>query len=219
MPDTLAHELNNPLNVVNSSLENLSSQHPEIQHSKYMTRAQKGVNRLGSLLASLTEAANLEEALHTEDHELFNLNEMLSLYLEGYRESHPEFSDGFIIQIPEHQVLIKGSPDHIAQMLDKLVDNAVDFNQPGHPVSLSLSVWNQQAIIKVMNLGKTLPQGQEERLFEPMVSIRHTGTVRSHLGMGLHIVRLIVDAHGGTAIARNNEAGNGVVFEVRLPTA
>ncbi len=70
-----------------------------------------------------------------------------------------------------------------------------------------------------MNLGKTLPQGQEERLFEPMVSIRHTGTVRSHLGMGLHIVRLIVDAHGGTTIARNNEAGNGVVFEVRLPTA
>lgn len=219
MPDTLAHELNNPLNVVNSSLENLGTHHPEISDSKYMSRAQNGVNRLGSLLASLTEAGNLEEALKTEHHERFNLNEMLALYIEGYQESHPEFKPGFIIKLPEHQVYINGSPDHIAQMLDKLVDNAVDFSAPGQQVSISLSVWHDEVIIKVMNIGKTLPEEMKERLFDPMVSIRPTGTVRSHLGMGLHIVRLIVDAHGGTATARNNEAGNGVVFEITLPTA
>jgi len=219
MPDTLAHELNNPLNVVNSSLENLNSQHPEIVRSKYMQRAQNGINRLASLLASLTEATNLEEALRTEAHERFNLNEMLGQYLEGYQESHAEWRPGFIIKLPEHQVLIDGNPDQIAQMLDKLVDNAVDFSSPDQPVSLSLSVWNQQAIIKIMNVGKCLPQDMEERLFDPMVSIRPSGTDRTHLGMGLHIVRLIVDAHGGTATARNNEASNGVVFEVRLPVA
>lgn len=217
MPDTLAHELNNPLNVVNSSLENLNSSHPEIAHSKYMTRARKGVDRLGSLLASLTEARNLEEALETENYEIFNLNEMMSLFIEGYQESHPQFRQGFITQLPEHQVMLKGSPDHIAQMLDKLLDNAMDFCTPDQPVSLSLSIWNQQAIIKVMNIGKTLPEGMEERLFDPMVSLRHTGAERSHLGMGLHIVRLIANAHSGTVVARNNEAGNGVVFEVRLP--
>ena len=219
MPDTLAHELNNPLNVVNSSLENLGTHHPDISESKYMARAQNGVNRLGSLLASLTEAGNLEEALKTEGHERFNLNEMLSLYMEGYQESHPEFKAGFIMKLPEHQVYINGSPDHIAQMLDKLVDNAVDFSAPGQQVSISLSVWHNEVIIKVMNIGKTLPEEMQERLFDPMVSIRPTGTVRSHLGMGLHIVRLIVDAHGGTATARNNEAENGVVFEITLPTA
>jgi signal transduction histidine kinase len=219
MPDTLAHELNNPLNVVNSSLENLGTHHPDISESKYMARAQNGVNRLGSLLASLTEAGNLEEALKTEGHERFNLNEMLSLYMEGYQESHPEFKAGFIVKLPEHQVYINGSPDHIAQMLDKLVDNAVDFSAPGQQVSISLSVWHNEVIIKVMNIGKTLPEEMQERLFDPMVSIRPTGTVRSHLGMGLHIVRLIVDAHGGTATARNNEAENGVVFEITLPTA
>ncbi|HBE92261.1 MAG TPA: proteobacterial dedicated sortase system histidine kinase [Gammaproteobacteria bacterium] len=219
MPDTLAHELNNPLNVVNSSLENLSTHHPVISDSKYMERAQNGVNRLGSLLASLTEAGNLEEALKTEDHERFNLNEMLAMYMEGYQESHPEFKAGFIVQLPEHQVYINGSPDHIAQMLDKLVDNAIDFSSPGQKVSISLSVWHQEVVIKIMNIGKTLPEEMQERLFDPMVSIRPTGTVRSHLGMGLHIVRLIVDAHGGTAIARNNEAENGVVFEIQLPVA
>ncbi len=219
MPDTLAHELNNPLNVVNSSLENLGTQHPDIAQSRYMSRARNGVNRLGSLLASLTEAGNLEEALETEHHEKFNLNKMLAMLIEGYQESHPEFKQGFITQLPEHQVILEGSPDHIAQMMDKLLDNAMDFCAPGQPVSFSLSIWHQQAIIKVMNIGKILPEGMEERLFDPMISLRQTGESRSHLGMGLHIVRLIATAHGGTVDARNNEAGNGVVFEVRLPLA
>ncbi len=219
MPDTLAHELNNPLNVVNSSLENLGTHHPGIAQSKYMARARNGVNRLGSLLASLTEAGNLEEALETEHHEKFNLNKMLAMFIEGYQESHPEFHQGFITQFPEHQVILQGSPDHIAQMMDKLLDNAMDFCAPEQPVSFSLSVWHQQAIIKVMNIGKTLPEGMEERLFDPMTSLRQKGESRSHLGMGLHIVRLITNAHGGTVAARNNEAGNGVVFEIRLPLA
>ena len=219
MPDTLAHELNNPLNVVNSSLENLGTQHPVISQSKYMTRAQNGVDRLGSLLASLTEAGNLEEALETEHHEKFNLNEMLALFAEGFQESHPEFKQGFIIQLPQHQVIVEGSPDHIAQMIDKLLDNAMDFSVPSQPVSISLSVWYQQAILKVMNIGKTLPEGMQERLFDPMISLRQTGDSRSHLGMGLYIVKLIANAHGGTVEARNNEAGNGVVFEVKLPLA
>ena len=219
MPDTLAHELNNPLNVVNSSLENLGTQHPDIAQSKYMSRARNGVNRLGSLLASLTEAGNLEEALKTEHHEKFNLNKMLAMFIEGYQESHPEFKQGFIIQLPQHQVILEGSPDHIAQMMDKLLDNAMDFCVPDQPISLSLSVWHQQAILKVMNIGKTLPEGMQERLFDPMISLRQTGDNRSHLGMGLHIVRLIANAHGGTAGARNNEAGNGVVFEIKLPLA
>ncbi len=219
MPDTLAHELNNPLNVVNSSLENLGTQHPDIEQSKYMTRARNGVNRLGSLLASLTEAGNLEEALKTEHHEKFNLNEMLAMFIEGYQESHPLFKQGFITQLPDHQVILEGSPDHIAQMMDKLLDNAMDFCVPAQPISLSLSIWHQHAIIKVMNIGKTFPAGMQERLFDPMISLRHTGDSRSHLGMGLHIVRLIANAHGGTVAARNNEAGNGVVFEIKLPLA
>ncbi|GBE07391.1 sensor histidine kinase YycG [bacterium BMS3Bbin11] len=219
MPDTLAHELNNPLNVVNSSLENLGTLHPDIGKSKYMSRARNGVNRLGSLLASLTEAGNLEEALESEHHEKFNLNKMLAMFIEGYKESHPEFKQGFITQLPEYQVILEGSPDHIAQMMDKLLDNAMDFCVPGQPVSFSLSVWHHLAIIKIMNIGKTLPEGMEERLFDPMISLRQTGASRSHLGMGLHIVRLIANAHGGTVAARNNEAGNGVVFEIRLPFA
>jgi two-component system sensor histidine kinase ChvG len=219
MPDTLAHELNNPLNVVNSSLENLGTQHPDISQSKYMTRARNGVNRLGSLLASLTEAGNLEEALKTEHHEKFNLNEMLAMFIEGYQESHPKFKQGFITQLPEHQVMLDGSPDHIAQMLDKLLDNAMDFCVAGQPISLSLSIWNHHAILKIMNIGKAFPPGMEERLFDPMISLRHTGDSRSHLGMGLHIVRLIANAHGGTVAARNNEAGNGVVFEIKLQLA
>jgi len=83
MPDTLAHELNNPLNVVHSSLENLIKEHADISSSKYLKRAQNGVTRLKSILVRLTEAMNLEEAIQSEDLEVFDLATLVKTYIEG----------------------------------------------------------------------------------------------------------------------------------------
>ena len=67
MPRTLRHEINNPLNTLSTSLQNLAQESPEVRDSKYLESAQRGVTRIGSIVQNLADAANLEESLEAED--------------------------------------------------------------------------------------------------------------------------------------------------------
>jgi signal transduction histidine kinase len=218
MPDTLAHELSNPLNVVNSSLDNLHKLLPDDPNgAKYFDRAKNGITRLGSILTNLTEAANLEDALQRGERERFNLDELVASYVEGYRMGHPDRE--FILDIKGEPLPIEGAPDHVAQMLDKLVDNAVDFGTPNTPIVLRLSESLGDAVLCVLNEGPSLPEGMQERLFDPMVSLGKKRAQQSRLGLGLYVVRLIARFHGASLEAANREDRQGAVFTVRFPLA
>ncbi len=217
MPDTLAHELSNPLNVVNSSLDNLQDEIPQTMHSKYMQRAKNGILRLGSILVNLTEAANLEEAMQAESRENFDLVHLVSSYVEGYRLSHPDRE--FELDIKSAPLHISGTPDHIAQMLDKLADNALDFGNIGTSIMVRLDKFDGYAHLSFLNEGARLPEAMGDRLFDPMVSIGKKNAKQSRLGLGLYIVRLIAEFHRGKVTAMNREDRPGAVFTVSLPLA
>jgi two-component system sensor histidine kinase ChvG len=218
MPDTLAHELSNPLNVVNSSLDNLRVLLPDDPNgAKYFDRAKNGITRLGSILTNLTEAANLEDALRRGERELFNLDELVASYVEGYRMGHPDRE--FILEIAGAPLPIEGAPDHAAQMLDKLVDNAVDFGTPNTPIVVRLGESQGDAVLCVLNEGPPLPEGMQERLFDPMVSLGKKRAQQSRLGLGLYVVRLIARFHGASLKAANRDDVQGAAFTVRFPLA
>lgn len=217
MPDTLAHELNNPLNVVSSSLEILSRDSREAANSKYMDRAQKGIRRLRSILTSLTEAANLEDALQYEEREQFDLSELVEGCTEGYQTSYPNHL--FRLDKPPHPVPVSGAPDRIAQLLDKLVDNAVDFGADDGEIDIGVGIANGRAVVTVANRGSRLPETMAERLFDPMVSVGSKDATRSHLGLGLFIARLIAEYHQGSISAENVNTPDGVQVRLELPLA
>lgn len=217
LPDTLAHELNNPLNVVNSSLDNLQEEVPETRNSKYMARAKNGTVRLGSILRNLTEAANLEEALRTEEQEKFDLVELASSYVEGYQQSNPK--QKFELEIRNSPIHIRGTPDLIAQMLDKLADNALDFARDESAILVRLDKVNGHAELSVLNEGSELPDTMTDRLFDPMVSVGKKNAKQSRLGLGLYVVRLIAEYHDGSVMAHNRSDATGAEFTVILPLA
>jgi two-component system sensor histidine kinase ChvG len=215
LPDTLAHEVSNPLNVVNSSLHNLSEEIPESANSKYMERAKNGVNRIGSILRNLTEAANLEQAMQSETRELVDLIELIESYVDGYNFSNPEQS--FEIVVYSRPLLVEIAPDYIAQALDKLVDNAIDFAAPGTAIVFKARRLDNFAQIDIINQGSRLPEGMAERIFEPLVSLGRKDAQKISLGMGLYIVKLIASFHGGDVLARNLLSSDGVIFSLSLP--
>lgn len=217
LPDTLAHELNNPLNVVNSSLDNLQAEIPETRDSKYMARAKNGTVRLGSILRNLTEAANLEEALRTEIQEEFDLVELASSYVEGYQQSNPQHR--FELEVRNSPIRIRGTPDLIAQMLDKLADNALDFSRAETPILVRLDKANGHAHLSILNEGSELPDTMTDRLFDPMVSVGKKNAKQSRLGLGLYVVRLIAEYHDGHVLAQNRSDATGAEFTVILPLA
>jgi dedicated sortase system histidine kinase len=216
LPDTLAHEMHNPLNVVNSSLENLELNHQELVNNEYLGRARNGIMRLRNILTSLTEAANLKDGLESEKEqtERFDLAILVSGCVDGYQSIHKSYR--IIYETPSETVPIDGSPDHIAQMLDKLVDNAVAFGRAGGDILVRARRDNQFARLSVVNWGSTLPADIANRLFEPMVSSSKDAR-RSHLGLGLYIARIIAEFHGGTVSANNRKGNDGVEVTVSLP--
>ncbi len=216
MASRLSHELRTPIAVVRSSLDNLAQQTSAPEAKIYMERAQEGVQRLNTILTRMTEARQLEQALQSAEQERFDLQQVVAGCIEGYRGAYPETT--FNVRIPSAPVLLSGVPDLIAQMLDKLIANAVDFHLPDSTIDIALATNAQDATLTISNEGPLLPEAMAAQLFQSMVSVRpHKGGTEPHLGFGLYIVRLITEYHRGTVSATNRKDGAGVVFTVSLP--
>ena len=113
---------------------------------------------------------------------------------------------------------MQGAPEFIAQLLDKLINNAIEFSHAEKPISVSLKQNDSAAILTVGNYGPLLPAGLTEHIFDSMVSVRSQQMQQQpHLGLGLYIVRLVCDYHNASVTAKNNQQGDGVVFTVSLP--
>ena len=215
MAARLSHELRTPVAVVRSSLDNLRASEVSDQAKVYITRADEGVQRLSSLISRMAEATQLESMLVGTEKESCDLADLVAGCVEGYRLAFP--STSFAFNRPVAPIVRPVIADAITQMLDKLVQNAVDFAQPGSAVTISLAESANVVRIQVENKGKTLAPDIATSLFSSMVSSRRKGTDHgSHLGLGLFIVRLIAEFHDGTVTAQNLADGSGVCVEVTL---
>ncbi len=215
MPRTLRHEINNPLNVLSTSLDSLADR-ADAQDEKYLNSAKRGVLRIGSIVQNLADAANLEESLVADDFEVVDIGKLLGDYVNNFRLSqqrHPIVYRGM-----PHPVHARVADYRIEQMLDKIVDNAIDFHHPNSPIKVQLDTDRDFLRITVANRGPTLPDTGEASLFESMVSHRGSHS-RMHFGLGLYIVRAIAEHHGGAVRALNLVDGSGVAIMVELPLA
>jgi two-component system, OmpR family, sensor histidine kinase ChvG len=217
MASRLSHELRTPVAVVRSSLDNLrASTLPEEAHV-YIGRAQQGLNRLAQILTRMTEATRLEQSLGDAERERFDVARVVAGCVDGYRAAYPGRS--IVLEAPPGELFIDGAPDLIAQMLDKLIANAIEFAAGSAPVVVSLVGDDASVRIAVDNEGPALPGAMTGRLFDSMVSVRSDPGSQPHLGLGLYIVRLIAEFHGGSVAAKNRDDGRGVVVTVVLPQA
>jgi two-component system, OmpR family, sensor histidine kinase ChvG len=212
----LSHELRTPVAVVRSSLENLRMEGVSDATRIYVDRAEDGLSRLSRILSRMAEATRLEASLVTQERETYDLAKVVRDCVEGYRLAYP--GQAFELDAPQSPMTISGSPDLIAQMLDKLVANAVDFSQGEAPVRIGLALGENGVRLSVVNRGPLLPPDMAGKLFESMVSVRPTtGGGEPHLGLGLYVARLIAEFHGGSIRAENLPDASGVAVSVTLP--
>jgi two-component system sensor histidine kinase ChvG len=216
MAGRLSHELRTPVAVVRSSLDNLAAQTLAAPARVYVDRALEGVGRLGRLISRLSEATRLERLLESAERERFDLASVVRGCVEGYRAAYPERR--FELAIGSEPVILDGVPDAFAQLLDKLVENARDFAPAGTAVRVTLDAPPGEAILAVENEGPPLPEAMVHRLFDSMISLRGAEgrADGAHLGLGLYVVRLVAEHHGGNVRAGNRGEG-GVRFEVAVP--
>jgi two-component system sensor histidine kinase ChvG len=216
MAGRLSHELRTPIAVVRSSLENLKIAATAEEIRTYVARAEEGLARLNTILQRMSEATRLEQGLRTAERERYDLAALVRGCVEGYRLAYADTP--LVLELPARALLVSGSPDLGAQMLDKLVENAVEFSPPGEAVQVRLEELGRYAQLTVQNKGPGLPAEMRSRLFESMVSVRQPGSGPApHLGLGLYVARLIAEFHGGAIEAADAPSGDGVLVRVHLP--
>jgi signal transduction histidine kinase len=208
----LSHELRTPLAIVTSSLENLEHEALSESSAGYTARARDGADRLRRILSAMSEASRVEESMQHFEAETFDFQKVLLSTVEAYRDVYPDRVFSFACSMQSAPA--SGSPELLIQMLDKLVDNAVDFSAAGDAITINLETVERGLMLSVTNPGPPLPERMRSQLFDSMVSMR-SGESSRHLGLGLYVARLIAAGHGGNITANNIDGG--VRFEVRLP--
>lgn len=212
----LAHEIRTPLTIVRSSLENLESEGVSAPARVYLDRARQGSERLNGILIAMGAATRVEEAIGNAERVRFDLVPVVKSAADSYRIAFPERA--FATESPDEPVVIEGAPDLIVQMLDKLVDNAVDFSPVGAQIVLRVRLDVQFAVVEVDNPGPPLSPSIRNRLFESLWQSRKgdSDDNRPHFGLGLYIVRLIAEFHNGKAEANSLPGDSGARFTVHL---
>ncbi|MEO8459723.1 MAG: ATP-binding protein [Dokdonella sp.] len=215
----LSHELNTPLAIVRTSLDNLDHESLRASTRSYLARARGGADRLATIVRAMSESSRIERAIASADAEDFDLRELIGGCAEGYR-SVLAGSRELRVELPPAPIPFHGAPDLIAQALDKLFDNARSFSAEGGWIALVLYRDGENVIVRVANSGPLLPLTMQDRLFETLVSVRERPAASSgetpHLGLGLYVVRLVAEMHRGFASARNLPNGDGVEFALNL---
>jgi len=214
----LSHELNTPLAIVKSSLDNLDHEDLSEAARAYLGRARDGAGRLGSIVRAMSESSRVERAIAGAEIEDFDLRALVEGCAEGYRALAG--SRDVRVSLPAAGVPFHGAPDLIAQALDKLFDNARSFTPEHGWIALGLEAAGKNWLIRMANQGPALPDSMHERLFDTLVSLRERQArapgETPHLGLGLYVVRLVAELHGGNASAHDLATGDGVEFVLTL---
>jgi signal transduction histidine kinase len=210
MASRLSHELRTPVAIVNSSLDNLLLEEQNPESKQYVDRAKQGITRLSKILSNMSEATRLEQAIQSNDLESFDLEELLKGCVAGYRLAYANRK--FDIQMSVSNSTFFGAPELFAQMLDKIIANAVEFSQENTVITLQMVNSDQGYVLTIANQGNLLPENMQHQLLDSMVSVRkQQNTEQSHLGLGLYIAKIIAQYHQGDIRIDNLKNKSGVV--------
>ncbi|MCP5208417.1 MAG: hypothetical protein H7A01_14510 [Hahellaceae bacterium] len=209
----LVHEIKTPVAIVSSSLDMLKQSPSATDSNTYIDRAQEGVSRISQITNALREATRLEKSIDNTETTIFSLSQLITDIFAAYQSIDSQHD--LTLSISEKPCFINGSPELIAQMLDKLFDNARGHTPEGRQIRFILKRKKSSAMLCIENEGSELPQNSQD-IFDSFVSHRKENQ-EAHMGLGLVIVRLIAGFHGGETNAENLPEQKGVRFWVKLP--
>ena len=216
---TLAHELRNPLAPVRNAVQVmrfLGSGQPDLCWSRDVIERQ--VDHLSRLIDDLLDISRITRNKLELRRERIELTEVIKGAVEGSRPLIEQYGHQLTVSLPPRPVHLDGDVVRLAQVFLNLLNNAAKYTERGGHIWLSADVLGSEVVVSVRDTGVGIPAETLPRLFQMFYQVDHSlEKARGGLGIGLSLVRRLVDLHGGKVEARSDGVGKGSEFIVRLP--
>ncbi|MGE3769405.1 MAG: stimulus-sensing domain-containing protein [Bdellovibrionales bacterium] len=216
----VAHEIKNPLASIRSAIETLARVKDPVQQGKLLDILNHDVQRLDRLITDISGASRLDAELSRLESQRVDLAELLRTIVNVNSEQNKKIK--VLLSTPAERVFVAGFEVRLAQVFQNLIENAVSFSPAKGTVQVTLMRAGNLAVVRVADSGPGIPEGKLEAVFDRFYTERPASeSYGKHSGLGLSIVKQIVDAHKGRVYAANrydqSQKVQGAVFTVELP--
>ena len=215
----LSHELRNPLGVILNGVEVLDragSLEPGPVRIRETIRRQ--ARHLGKLLEDLLDLARVGEGKIDLQRRPLDLADIVSTAAEDHRSKIERAGIALTLSVAREIITVEGDRTRLVQTVGNLLDNASKWTAPGGCISVSVQQVGDIAEIRVRDTGIGIEPEMRERIFDLFWQVQSSpGRASGGLGIGLTLVRRLVNLHDGTVEAASDGPGCGSEFIVRLP--
>ncbi len=215
----LAHELRNPLAPIHNSLHILRlTQHHDETTGRVVEMMERQVNHMVRLVDDLLEVSRITRGKIELRKELVEVAAIVRNAVETSRPLIDAGAHRLTLSIPPEPLTVNVDPVRLAQVIANLLNNAAKYTDPGGQIRLAVQREDSSVKISVRDTGSGISPEMLPRVFDLFTQIdRHADRSQGGLGIGLTLVKSLVELHGGTVEAMSEGLGRGSEFIVRIP--
>uniref|UniRef100_UPI003B3B980E hybrid sensor histidine kinase/response regulator n=1 Tax=Siphonobacter sp. TaxID=1869184 RepID=UPI003B3B980E len=216
----LAHELRNPMATLSNGLQVLSlTVATSTQAQSVLEMMTRQTNHLVRMVDDLLDVSRISQGKIELRKERINLVELINQTIEAVRTLVNTKQQKLTVRLPDTSVQLEGDSTRLMQVVMNLLTNASRYTGPQGNIHLSLEHTGNTALLRVQDTGIGLSPDQLTSIFELFVQIDNSlARSAGGLGIGLTLVKQIVELHGGKVEAQSEGSGQGSTFMVSLPT-
>ena len=217
----LVHEIRNPLASLKSASEIISETDDKNQRDKLVKILSHDVERIERLITDYSQMLKDEVAITKEQMKKIDLRPIVTSVVDDFNSIYMN-KRGIKISLNSNQngnkIEIMGIENRIEQILANLLENSISFSEDNKKIIVKLSKKNNLVMLDVLDEGSGFKENDTKKIFKRFYSNR-PGKFGEHSGLGLNIVKNLIDLHGGTISASNNNRGKGAKIEIIFPSA
>lgn len=216
---TLAHELRNPLAPLRNGLQIARLNSPaDAPFRRTIEMMDRQVSMLVHLVDDLMDVSRITTGKIELRRERVTLHEVLAASAEASRAAIDSHGHKLVIEPPAEELSVEGDFDRLTQVFSNLLSNAAKYTDAGGTIELRVTRQGAEGVVSVTDTGIGIPSADLPGIFEMFSQLgSHRGHADGGLGIGLSLVRQLVEMHGGSVQAESAGEGRGSTFSVRLP--
>ncbi len=214
---TLAHELRNPLSPLRSGLDLLDGL-GEQELRPVLSMMDRQLGHLVHLVDDLMDVSRITRGKIDLRHDVVDLRRVLEQAAETVQEGMKQRGHRFVQEYHGEDPSVLGDPTRLTQVVTNLLNNAVKYTPTAGAIRLSLANTGSEAVVTVQDNGVGIPEALRMHVFDLFAQVdRNLKRAQGGLGIGLNIVKRLVELHGGTVECHSDGPDRGSRFVVRLP--